>query len=130
MLNNKSYLKCFYFYEKKYQKKISPDTTISEIKEWLKRKGINESCTFFIDGNELGDEDCTINDIVNGNFEEIKNITINIRDFELEKKKEEERLKEERLKEEKLEKEKLEKEKLEKERLEKEKKKRFNRDIY
>ena len=130
MLKNKFCFQFFYYYDKKYQKKITPDTTISEIKEWLKKKGINESCTFFIDGKELGDEDCTINDIVNGNFEEIKNIKIYIRDFELEKKKEEERLKKERLEKEKLEKEKLEKEKLEKERLEKEKEKIFNRDTY
>ena len=119
MLKNKFCFHFFYYYGQKYQKKITPDTKISEIKEWLKKKGINESCTFFFDDKELGDEDCTINDIVNGNFEEIKHIKINIRDFELEKRKEEE----------KLEKERLEKKKLQ-EMKKKEKEKIFNRDIY
>ena len=130
MLKNKSCFKIFYYYGQKYQKKITPETKISEIKEWLQTKGINESCTLFIDGNELGDEECTINDIVNGNFEEIENIEINIRDFELERKQEKERLEKERLEKERLEKERLEKERLKKERLEKKKEKIFNRDIY
>ena len=129
-------LKIFFYYDKKYQKKIFPNTKISEIKKWLKTKGINESCTFFFDGEiiEKTKDDCTINDIVNGEFEEIKNKKINIRDFELERKKEEkERIEKERIEKERLEKERIEKERIEKERLEKEKieKERiFNRDLH
>ena len=106
MLKNKFCFQFFYYYDKKYQKKIYPNTKISEIRKWLKTKGINEYCTFFFDDNILGEDDCTINDIVNGEFEEIKNIKINIRDLELERKKEEERLEKETIQKKKIEKEK------------------------
>jgi len=86
-----SCLKKFKYYNEEYQKRITPNMKISELKNWLvKNKGINESCTFIINGEELGDEDCTFDDILEGNFDLIKETKIIIRDFELEKKKKEE----------------------------------------
>jgi hypothetical protein len=60
---------------------------MSEIKQWfINKKGLSESCTFYFDEIELGNLDCTINDIVYGDFEKINKITIRIRDLEWEEK--------------------------------------------
>jgi len=122
---------CFYqfnYYNKKLQKKISPDTTISELKDWLKGIGLNERCTFFLDDIQLGDENYTINDILDGEFDQIKKVKISIRDLELERKKEEKEKEKNRIEEEKK---KIEEEKLlEKKKREMEKKERnFQRDL-
>ena len=117
MSQKKFCFKLFYYYEETIQKRITPDTKMSEIKQWfINKKGLSESCTFYFDEFELGNLDCTINDIVNGDFEKINNITIKIKDLEWEKTQELKR------------KEQLEKEKEEKEKMKKEKE--FNRDIH
>ena len=117
MSQKKFCFKHFNYHNDIFQKRITPDTKMSEIKQWfMNEKGLSESCTFYFDEIELGNLDCTINDIVNGDFEKINNITIRIRDLEYEK-----------TQELKI-KEKLEKEKEEKEKMEKEKE--FNRDIH
>ena len=86
MSQKKFCFKHFNYHNDIFQKRITPDTKMSEIKQWfMNEKGLSESCTFYFDEIELGNLDCTINDIVNGDFEKINNITIRIRDLELEK---------------------------------------------